>query len=58
MANDTAPADWAKTEKEWAAAAQNATGSIEMTSSKVMEGKLRRSGANQVKRAYTTPTPS
>lgn len=51
MAKETAPADCANTENECAAAAQNPTGIILITSSMVTDGVERRSGANQAKRA-------
>lgn len=58
IAKETAPADWANTEKLWAAAAQKATGSMETMSSMVTLGRVRISGAPHAKSAYSAPTPS
>merc|ERR1711981_601434 len=46
IAKETAPADWANTEKECAAAAQKPTGIMLRMSSAVTEGGLRISGAS------------
>ena len=54
--NETAPADIAKTEKQWAPIAQKPTGSILMRSSFVIDGSERESGATHMYSAYTTPT--
>mmetsp|Transcript_30486 Transcript_30486/g.45152 ORF Transcript_30486/g.45152 Transcript_30486/m.45152 type:complete len:213 (+) Transcript_30486:335-973(+) len=57
-AKETAPAPIAKTEALWAPMKQNPTGSIFFTSSNVMLGLERASGANHRKIAYRAPTPS
>merc|ERR1719424_2615777 len=56
--NETAPAERAKTLKQWAPIAQKPTGSILTRSSLVTDGTDRESGAAHMYSAYSTPTPS
>merc|ERR1719424_2291812 len=56
--NETAPAERAKTLKQWSPIAQTPTGSILTRSSLVTDGTDRESGAAHMYSAYSTPTPS
>ena len=49
--NDTAPALMAKTDAQWAIIAQKATGTMAFTSSNVIDGALRMSGAAHANKA-------